>query len=50
VKNLFIADISTEDLVKELELREGVEKIIAEPHKEVCIKEIGPAIILVIND
>jgi len=45
-----LRDVSTSDLVRELEKREGVRKIIAEPYKEVISSEVGPATILVIID
>lgn len=45
-----LTSISTEALVKELEKREGVKKIIAEPHEDLKIEICGPAVILMILD
>lgn len=41
---------TTKELIKELQEREGVRKIIAEPYKDKNIIVNGPAIILVITD
>ena len=43
-------DISTANLVKELETREGVELIIAEPYDNKTITVEGPAVVLVVKD
>lgn len=41
---------TTKELVEELQRREGVEVIIAEPHKTETISLEGPAIILKVID
>lgn len=43
-------NIKTCDLVKELQKREGVKTIIAEPYQDVDVKVNGPAIVLVVID
>ena len=45
-----IANCSTKRLVDELGIREGVEKIIAEPYENTTISVEGPAVILKIID
>lgn len=45
-----LKNISTCDLVKELQSREGVETTIADPYQNVEVKVNGPAIVLVIID
>lgn len=45
-----LKNTKTCDLVKELEKREGVKEIIAEPYQDIDIKVNGPAIVLVIID
>jgi len=40
----------TEELVKELSKREGVETTIAEPYEDVEVTINGPAIVLVVID
>ncbi len=42
--------ISTCDLVRELQTREGVETTIAEPYQDAEVKVNGPAIVLVVID
>lgn len=42
--------ISTSELVKELETREGVEVTTAEPHKDKSFTINGPAVILTVTD
>lgn len=43
-------EITTKQLVEELQTREGIEATIAEPYKDVEIKVNGPAIVLVVTD
>ena len=38
------------DLVRELQMREGVEATIAEPYQDAEVKVNGPAIVLVVID
>ena len=38
------------DLIAELEVREGVEKIMAEPYQKKEVSVEGPAVILVVTD
>lgn len=45
-----LKEIPTCLLVKELENRQGVEKIIAEPYKQKPVVVDGPAIVLVVTD
>lgn len=45
-----LSSVKTCELVTELEMREGVEKILAEPYKDKSILVEGPAVILVIED
>ena len=45
-----LKNVKTCDLVLELQLREGVERITAEPHEDVPVTVNGPAIVLVITD
>ena len=45
-----LKSVKTCDLVLELQLREGVDTTIAEPHEDVTIPVSGPAIVLVITD
>lgn len=45
-----LSNISTCDLVKELQTREGVETTMAEPYQDAEIKVNGPAIVLVVID
>lgn len=42
--------IPTCDLVRELQIREGVETTIAEPYQDAEVKVNGPAIVLVVTD
>ena len=42
--------VSTCELVEELEHRLGVEKITAQPYRDVEIKVNGPAVILIVTD
>lgn len=45
-----LSTVETCDLVAELRKREGVDTVIAEPHKDVTVNVSGPAIVLVITD
>ena len=45
-----LKDIQTCELVEALKNREGVEVIIAEPHKDRTVSVNGPAIVLVVTD
>ena len=45
-----LTSVKTCDLVFELQQREGVKKITAEPYEEIEVKTNGPAVILVIQD
>lgn len=45
-----LKDIKTCDLVAELQSREGVEVVHAEPHQEKDISVNGPAVILIVTD
>lgn len=45
-----LSKFTTKELVEELSKREGVEKTIAEPYKDVEVKVNGPAIILAVID
>ena len=45
-----LSRFTTKELVEELSRREGIEKTIAEPYKDVQVKVNGPAIILVVID
>lgn len=45
-----LSRFTTKELVEELSRREGIEKTIAEPYKDVEVKVNGPAIILVVID
>lgn len=45
-----LKDVKTCDLVLELQLREGVECMTAEPHEDVTVSVNGPAIVLVVTD
>lgn len=45
-----ISSIPTNELVAELEKREGVDTTIAEPYQDVQIKVNGPAIVLTVID
>lgn len=45
-----LSSISTYELVEELEHRVGVEKITAQPYRDVEIKVNGPAVILIVTD
>ena len=42
--------VSTRELVLELECREGVEKKTAKPYQDVVVKVNGPAIVLIVTD
>ncbi|MBR2131916.1 MAG: BC1881 family protein [Oscillospiraceae bacterium] len=48
-KNL-LSQISTRDLVHELQMQQGVDTTIAEPYKDVTVSVNGPAIVLVVID
>ena len=43
-------NITTCELVQELEKREGVQKTTAEPYQNISINIDGPAVVLVITD
>lgn len=43
-------EVSTRELVEELERHPGVEKITAQPYQDVEIKVNGPAVILIVTD
>lgn len=45
-------DVTTEELVRELEKREGVEAIVVPPHEKINVFEdvIGPAVVLKVID
>ena len=43
-------DIPTANLVKELETREGVEVVIAEPYGNKTVTIEGPAVVLIVTD
>lgn len=45
-----LSNVLTCDLVKELQAREGVETIIAEPYQDAEVKVNGPAIVLTVID
>ena len=45
-----LSQVSTRDLVWELERREGVETKIAEPHEDITVPVNGPAIVLIVID
>lgn len=45
-----LKEISTNELVKELATREGVEIIIAEPYQDGQIEVNGPAVVLIVTD
>lgn len=45
-----IQELATKELVKELIIREGVDVIEVEPHKEKNIRVSGPTIIIKVND
>lgn len=45
-----LGNVKTCDLVLELQLREGVETRVAEPHEDVTVQVNGPAIVLVVTD
>ncbi len=45
-----IDEYTTYELIEELYRREGVEKHIAEPYKDVNVEVNGPAIILIVID
>lgn len=45
-----LKNITTKDLLEELEKRDGVEMVIAEPYKDEQVKVNGPAIICIITD
>lgn len=45
-----MSQIYTCELVKELEKREGVERVIIDPYEEKTIKVEGPAIVLIVID
>ena len=45
-----LKDYSTVELVKELEKREGVEKVVAGPYEQKNVEFEGPAVVLVVID
>lgn len=45
-----LSSVKTCDLVAELEVREGVEKIMAEPYQKKEVSVEGPAVILIVTD
>ena len=45
-----LSDVSTKELVSELQKREGVETTTAEPYQDVEVKVNGPAVVLVVID
>lgn len=45
-----LSNAKTCELVAELETREGIEKIMAEPYQKSEVSVEGPAVILVITD
>lgn len=46
----YLRNISTYDLVRELERREGVERMTAKPYQDLEIKVNGPAVVLIVTD
>lgn len=49
-ENRKISSIPTCDLVRELETREGIEKIWVNPYEDFEVKVNGPAVILIVTD
>lgn len=45
-----LKDYATVELVKELEKREGVEKVVAGPYEQKNVAFEGPAVVLVVID
>ena len=50
VRDMDLSKVKTSELVAELNTREGVKMIIAEPYQNVEVSVEGPAVILVVMD
>lgn len=46
----YLHNVSTKDLVEELQKRDGVETTTAEPYQDKTISVNGPAVVLVVID